>query len=161
MSKRICKCDRDTAQELAHYALEQFLVHARAEELIEKGQAMLFLSGILHRSYHSTTSPYHKLYREGGRVFPLFDKTSEALMDEDYDWETDLTIEAIQGVLEDMEADTIEMWFRAKLFRMWLDQPNYSELSRITLIPRTSISQAVQECKEYIKQRIDNYGINS
>ena len=82
-------------------------------------------------------------------------------MDEEYDWETDLTIEAIQGVLEDMEADTIEMWFRAKLFRMWLDQPNYSELSRITLIPRTSISQAVQECKEYIKQRIDNYGINS
>ena len=161
MSQRICKCDTDTSSELAHYALEQFLVHARAEELIDKGQAMLFLSGIIHRSYHSTTSPYHKLYREGGRVYPLYDKTADNLEDEEYDSETDLTIEAIQGILEDMEADTIEQWFRAKLFKMWLDEPNYSELSRITRIPRTSISQAVNECKEYIRKTIDNYGINT
>ena len=154
MSKRICKSNE--AEEVAHYAIEQFMNHKRGQELIDKGQAMLFLSGIIHRSYHSSTSPYHKLYREGGRVVELYDRTAEMRPDELYDIELDLTIEAVQGIMEDMESDTTEQWFRVKLFKMYLDQPNYSELSRITNIPRTSISQAVQECKDYIKRRIDN-----
>ena len=158
MAKRICKSPE--AEDVAHYAIEQFMQHKRAQELIDKGQGMLFLSGIIHRSFHSSTSPYHKLYRQSGRVHELFDKTAERIEDEQYDIETDLKIESIQGIMEDMEADTIEQWFRVKLFKMWLDQPNYSELSRITQIPRTSISQAVNECKEYIKKRIDN-GINT
>ena len=160
MAKNICKCDRSTSDELAHYAIEQFLTHKRGQELVDKGQGMLFLSGIIHRSFHSSTSPYHKLYRQGGRMHELYDRTAEKRADEPYDYDTDLTIEAIQGILEDMESDTVEQWYRAKLFKMYLDQPNYSELSRVTLIPRTSISQAVNECKAYIKQRIDNYGIN-
>ncbi len=158
MAKRICKSPE--AEDVAHYAIEQFMQHKRAQELVDKGQGMLFLSGIIHRSFHSSTSPYHKLYRQSGRVHELFDKTAERIEDEQYDIETDLKIESIQGIMEDMEADTIEQWFRVKLFKMWLDQPNYSELSRITQIPRTSISQAVNECKEYIKKRIDN-GINT
>lgn len=160
MSSRICKCCKDDAQELAHYAIEQFITHKRGQELVDKGQGMLFLSGIIHRSYHSSTSPYHKLYREGGKTVELYDKTAEKRLDEEYNMEIDLTIEAIQGVLEDMESDTVEQWYRAKLFKMYLDEPNYSELSRVTGIPRTSISQAVQECREYVKQRIDKYGIN-
>ena len=71
--------------------------------------------------------------------------------------EWDLQIEAIQGIMEDMEADTVEQWFRVVLFKMWLKESNYSELSRITGIPRTSISQAVQECKQYIKERIEQW----
>ena len=161
MSSAICKCPKDTANELGHYAIEKFITHKRAEELIQKKQGMLFLSGIIHRSYHSSTSPYHKLYREGGRMHELYPETAEKRPDEPYDIELDLTIEAIQGVMEDMESDTIEQWFRVTLFKMWLKEPNYSELSRITNIPRTSISQAIQECKAYIKNRIDNYGINT
>jgi hypothetical protein len=91
----------------------------------------------------------------------LYPETAEKRPDEQYDIELDLTIEAIQGVMEDMESDTIEQWFRVTLFKMWLKEPNYSELSRITNIPRTSISQAIQECKAYIKNRIDNYGIDT
>jgi DNA-directed RNA polymerase specialized sigma24 family protein len=75
---------------------------------------------------------------------------------EEYDMEQDLTVESIQGIIEDMLSDTVEQWFRATLFNMWLQESNYSELARLTGIPRTSISQAVQECKAYIKKRIDN-----
>lgn len=155
MSKRICKSQE--AEDVAHYAIEQFMLHKRGQEIVNKGQGMLFLSGIIHRSFHSGTSPYHKLYRQSGRVHELYDKTAERIADEDYDIEWDLKIESIQGIMEDMEADTIEQWFRVVLFKMWLEQPNYSELSRITKIPRTSISQAVNECKEYIKTRIEQW----
>jgi hypothetical protein len=155
MSKRICKSQE--AEDVAHYAIEQFMLHKRGQEIVNKGQGMLFLSGIIHRSFYSGTSPYHKLYRQSGRVHELYDKTAERIADEDYDIEWDLKIESIQGIMEDMEADTIEQWFRVVLFKMWLEQPNYSELSRITKIPRTSISQAVNECKEYIKTRIEQW----
>ena len=155
MSKRICKSRE--AEDVAHYAIEQFMQHKRGQEIVDKGQGMLFLSGIIHRSFHSGTSPYHKLYRQSGRAHELYDKTAERIPDQEYDIEWDLKIEAIQGIMEDMEADTVEQWFRVVLFKMWLKQPNYSELSRMTNIPRTSISQAVNECKEYIKNRIEQW----
>ncbi len=161
MAKSVCKCNKDTANELGHYVIEQFITHERADELINNNEAMKFMSGMMWRSFHSTTSPYHKLYRQNGRMHELYDTTAEKIEDEVYDIELDLTIESIQGILEDMEADTVEQWFRAKLFKMWLEEPNYSELSRKTKIPRTSISQAVNEAIEYIKKRIqhddDNY----
>ena len=184
--------DRNVYEELAHHALESFVKHKRAEELIEKKQAMLFLSGIMYRNYHSSTSPWHKLYRYAGKEVELktgtgylanvaptdwverddmgtywqeskehlrsvWDSAYDLPYDEDPDGlERDMLIESIQGIMEDMESDTVEQWFRVVLFKMWLEQPNYSELERITHIPRTSISQAVNECKEYIKKRIEN-----
>ena len=193
LARKITKTsDCNVYEELAHHALESFVKHKRAEELIEKKQAMLFLSGIMHRNYHSSTSPWHKLYRYAGKEVELktgtgylanispeqyverddmgtyWQESKEHLRsvwntaydlpyDEDPNGlDRDLLIESIQGIMEDMESDTVEQWFRVVLFKMWLNQPNYSELERITRIPRTSISQAVKECKEYIKQRIEN-----
>ena len=77
-----------------------------------------------------------------------------------YDYELDITVESIQGVLEDMKADNIELWFRAVLFEMYVKEPNFSELARQTKIPRTSISKAVEEAKEYIKITLKNNNIN-
>ena len=58
-----------------------------------------------------------------------------------------------------MLAEGVDQWFRATLFKMWLQQSNYSELARITRIPRTTISQAVKECREYIQQTLKQRGI--
>ena len=158
MTKRICKGSNET-EDVAHYCIQQFMEHKRAEELVENNEAMKFLSGMIHRSFHSGTSPYHKIYRQSGRVHELYDKTLAHRQVEDYDTDTDLTIEAIQGLLEEMLAEGVEQWFRATLFKMWLEESNYSELSRITKIPRTSISQAVNECREYIQQTLKQRGI--
>ncbi len=175
LARKITKTsDRKVYEELAHHALESFIKHKRAEELIEKKQAMLFLSGIMYRSWYSSTSPYHKErtgYRKEVELYPdvigvggieLYVNKSHTQnvwnhYEDEYDYETDQLIESIQGIMEDMESDTVEQWFRVVLFKMWLEQPNYSELERITHIPRTSISQAVKECKQYIKQRIEQW----
>ena len=111
---------------------------------------MKFLSGMIWRSYFSSTSPYHKLYRQSGRVHELYERTLDKEANVEYDLDIDLTIEAIQGLLEEMEAEGVEQWLRATLFKMWIEEPNYSELNRLTSIPRTSISQAVKECRLYI-----------
>ena len=80
---------------------------------------------------------------------------------EDYDPTDDRRLEAIEGILEDMMGEGFgHYWYIATLFRMWIETPNYSELSRKTLIPRTSIAFAVEECKEHIKKRLKDANIN-
>lgn len=159
MSYRICKGSRQS-EDVAHHCIEHFLQHPRGQEIVDRGEGMKFLSGMIWRSFNSTTSPYHKIYRQKGRVFPIHKDTEDKqVVEDEYDKEWDLTIEAIQGLLEEMEAEGVEQWFRATLFQMWIDEPNYSELHRITQIPRTSISQAVKECRQYIQQTLKKRGI--
>lgn len=159
MSKRICKGSPEY-EDVAHHVIESFMQSKKAEALIERGEAMKFMSGMIHLSFHSGTSPYHTLYRQKGRMHSLYPETAEAQVDESYNYERDMLTEAIQGILEEMQAEGVEQWYRSMLFSMWIDNPNYSELERKTKIPRTSISQAVSECKEYIKQELKNRNIN-
>ena len=176
-------------EEVAHYVIEQFLIHPKAEELVDRGEAMKFMSGMIYRNYNSSTSPYHKLYRQSGRVYAtdpskwniaslrendtedesqvknlnLVGKSLKEQLQtqevEDYDYEKDMQIDAVQGIIEDMHAEGIHYWYIATLFQMWVDTPNYSELSRQTMIPRTSIAQAVEEAREYILNRLKENGI--
>ena len=159
MARKICR-SRPESEEVAHFAISEFIEHERGQELVDSGRAMNFLSGIIHRSFHSSTSKYHTVYRQKGRMhgFPDWYESPEA--DSEYDYDKDIAIEAIQGVLEDMKAESIELWFRSTLFEMYLQEPNYSELARQTQIPRTSISKAVDEARDYIKQVLNNNNIN-
>lgn len=159
MSKRICKGSHEY-EDVGHYVISKFIEHPRADELIEKNEAMKFLSGMVHLSFHSSTSPYHTLYREKGRMHTLYDTTSEQRLDEEYNLERDLLTEAIRGILEEMQAEGVEQWYRSILFALWVENPNYSQLERQTKIPRTSISQAVNECKDYIKQQLKERNID-
>ena len=158
MSKKICRSSQES-EEVAHFALAEFMEHERAQELVDAGRAMNFLSGIIHRSFHSSTSKYHTIYRQKNRMHTLPQSHDNIQDDNIYDWEQDIATEAIQGILEDMKADTIELWFRAVLFEMWIKEPNFSELSRQTKIPRTSIAKAVEEAKAYIQLTLQNNNI--
>ena len=158
MSKKICRSSQES-EEVAHFAIAEFMEHERAQELVDAGRAMNFLSGIIHRSFHSSTSKYHTIYRQKGRMHGLPQSHDNIQDDNIYDLEQDIATEAIQGILEDMRADTIELWFRAVLFEMWIKEPNFSELSRQTKIPRTSIAKAVEEAKTYIQLTLQNNNI--
>ena len=159
MSKKICRSSRES-EEVAHFAMAEFMEHERATELVEAGRAMNFLSGTIHRSFHSSTSKYHTVYRQKGRVHSLPQSYDNRVDDNIYDMEQDNATESIQGILEDMEAGSIELWFRATLFKMYMKEDNFSELSRQTKIPRTSIAKAVEEARTYIQQQLKNNNID-
>ena len=158
MAKRICKGSPEH-EDVAHHVITSFMESPKALELIDRGEAMKFLSGMIHLSFYSSTSPYHKIYREKGRMHTLYDYTAENQIDEEYDYDTDLVVEAIKSILEEMQGEGIEQWYRSILFTIWTENGNYSELERQIGIPRTSISQAVKECREYIQQELKNRGI--
>ena len=152
MAKKICKGSSEH-EDVAHFAIESFMHHERGQELVDANRGMQFLSGIIWRSFNSSTSEYHSLYRQKNRVHELKDQHMQQV-DTEYDHEADVVIGAIQGILEDMEADRTDLWYRATLFQMYMANPNYSELARQTKIPRNSISHAVEECKKYIQEQL-------
>jgi len=154
------------AQELAHYGIEQFMTHKRYPELSQRpGDAKGFIIAIMRNSWWGKKSEFsriHKAHRSdiGHRKRAVTDEYMDRLLDQPeelYDFETDRLIESIQGLLEEMELDHEgKLWYNSRLFQMWLETPNYSELSRRTDIPRTSISNAVDEAREYILQELKN-----
>jgi hypothetical protein len=172
-SKNMTKGD-ELAEELAHYSIEQFMTHKRYNEVIERdavepdfGHARGFILAIMRNSWYgkkSEFSRYNKLHRAdiGHRKRVVSDTKFHELLEsegEEYNFELDRLIEAIEGLLEEMELDQNKLWYCARLFKMWLETSNFSELSRRTDIPRTSISNAVEEAKEYILQELKNRNI--
>jgi DNA-directed RNA polymerase specialized sigma24 family protein len=158
MAKKICKGSQES-EDVAHFAITSFMEHERGQELVDAKRGMQFLSGIIWRSFNSSTSEYHSIYRQKGRMHSLESNELE-MPDDDYDLNQDLVVEAIQGILEDMEADRTDLWYRATLLQMYLQNPNYSDLARKTKIPRNSISHAVEEAKTYIKEQLKIQGIH-
>lgn len=165
MAKRICKGSPEH-EDVAHHVIESFMQSKKAEGLIERGEAMKFMSGMIHLSFHSSTSPYYKIYRQKGKIHELYEtnqkqhyNTAWDEYDDEYNYEKDIAIEATRSILEEMQGEGVEQWYRSVLFSMWLENSNYSELERKTEIPRSSISQAVNECKEYIRQELKNRNI--
>jgi len=159
MSKKICRSHPEW-EELGHYCIEKFMIHERAVELIETNRAMQFLSGIIHRSFHSSTSQYHKDIRQKNRMHSLPDTTQLEFSDIDYNVDQDILIDTIEVILEEMVSDSKELYFQAVLFQMYSKEQNFSKISREVGIPRTTISRAVEDAKKYIKQQLKNRGID-
>ena len=89
------------------------------------------------------------------------------IQDVPYDQHTDDTIEAILGVIEDMKYAAGEggnrdkkLWLMAEMVEKWSKNSNFSDLSRQTGIPRTTIAKEVAEGLEYIKQVLKNNNID-
>lgn len=156
MSKRICKGNPQW-EDVAHHVIESVLTSGK--DLPDR-ECMKYLSGMIHLSYYSKTSPYHKVYRQSGRVHEMYDTTEMKLHDEEYNMDRDLLTEEIYGILEDMKAESLELWYVATLMEQYTEYQNYSEIQRRTGIPRTSVSQAVDECKAYIKETLKLRGID-
>ncbi len=156
MAQKITRGHPETP-DLLHYSLLHFMEHGRAEELVKGGQAMKFLSGIMWRSFWSGTSAYHTEYRQKGIVHA--GETPEVAEDP-YDDKTDLIADGIRQIIDEMKGSgDLEKWFHATLFLQWMDEPNYSKLSRVTGIPRTSISHGVRLAREYIKKELKKSGL--
>ncbi len=160
MARRICKGSKEW-EDVAHYVIAGFLEKENAIELIEREEAMKYMSGMIHLSYYSRTSPYHKLYRQSGKVHELYESTERRqAIDESYNLDRDQLTEEVYGILIDMKAENLELWYIATLFEMYVDYGNYSEIARKTKIPRTSVSQAVGEAREYIQATLKKRNID-
>ena len=173
-SRNMCKNDA-LYEELAHYAIEKLLTNHRYSEILAKhnaapkyGHLRGFILAIMRNSWYGKKSEFRRVNANhradiGSRKRVVTDakweRITEALPNEDYDHETDFLVEAIEGLMEEMELDQEGLWYRVRLLKLWLETPNFSELARVTDIPRTSISKAVEEAKAYIIEELKQRNI--
>jgi hypothetical protein len=166
MSKKICKSNSEW-EDVAHFCIIKFTEHERAQELIQAGEAMRFMSGMIHRSFWSNTSQYYTEYHQKGRMEPCHTIYDDALGQvEEFDMEKEIAIEAILGQIEDMKHTDgeggnrdIKLYEMAELLQQWSETPNFSELSRKTKIPRTAIAHSVKSAIEYIQYQLKQNNI--
>lgn len=173
-ARNITKGD-ELSTDLAHYCIEHFLIHPRYDEVIQRheidptfGHARGFILGIMRNSWFGNKSEFsrtYKLHRAdiGHRKRVISDTEFEERLNAthtEYDYSRDYIIEAIEGILEELELDLDREWFGARLFKLWLITPNYSKLARQTGIPRTSISSAIEETKDLIRVKLKQRGIS-
>ena len=146
----------DDYEDLAQYAILTFLENPKAEELVKAGQAQWFIVRILLNSSRGKKSEFYRTYRPKHQEFTQ----SLEQADEDYDINIDILTEWVNGILDDLLHGDKEEWYRATIFKMCMEQskPNFSEVSRNTGIPRTSVSNAYYECIEYVKNKLYEYG---
>jgi DNA-binding phage protein len=146
-AKNICKSKE--WEDVLSYSLEVFLLHDKRDQIINDGGAMWWIVRTMMNSYRSHTSAYHTLYREKNKNtsltgFDVRDVTGEAE-------ELEALIQQIEGLLDEgLESRDPATWYRIKLLKLYIETPNYSKLARQIGIPRTSISQAVQEARHWI-----------
>lgn len=150
----------EIAVDVAHDMMIAFIEHPRAQELVNKGEARWFIVRMLLNQLRSTTSPAYKMYKLNQDKQQKVELQEDETIDEPYDTELDFTIEAIQGVCEDLKSESIEGYYCITIFELVIQQkkPNYSKLAEETLIPRTSISVAYNQAVEMIKNRLNQYG---
>ena len=149
--------NHEAYEDLAHDVIASFMVHDKAQELIERGEARWFITRMLLNQGRSNSSPFAKYYKN---KYEYNDRAIPEHEVEDYNTEIDFKIETVQGIIEDLKAESIEGWYSTTVFEQVLLQPkmNFSKLAKETGIPRTSISQAYYTAVEMIKNRIQQHG---
>lgn len=173
-ARNMCKNDALT-EELAHYSIEKLLTNKRYGEILDKhnadpdfGHLRGFILAIMRNSWYGKKSEFRRVNANhradiGSRKRVISDAKWESLQDvplDEYDHETDFLVTAIEGLMEEMELELESgLWYRARLLKMWLETPNFSELARVTDIPRTSISKAVDEARVYIIEELKQRNI--
>ena len=78
------------------------------------------------------------------------------MQDSEYNHDVDAALEAIEAILEEMIIESKEQWYRSVMFQHWIEDSNYSAISKRLNIPRTSVARAVKEARIHIQTTLKN-----
>lgn len=133
------------SEELLHYTIDEFLRKKDVDMIIDSGGGRFYCVRIMLNSWKSVTSPFYHTYRKPGENIDI-----EGIQDiPDYD---DPTTEIADRIKEQL---SFLPWFDQKLFEVFLNEGHtISSLSRVTGIPRTSISLSINRIRRHIKKNI-------
>jgi hypothetical protein len=140
------------SDEVAHYCILEFMEVNNITDIINRGEGMKFLSGIIHRSFHSKTSPYYKLYKQKGKETAMIEDYDVIDTSEEYVDDMEL-IEQIECIINKKTNDP-NLYYKMKLLREYVENPNYSALSRKFNIPRTSLSLAIKDARKIVLEQL-------
>ena len=151
--------DYDLVDDLLHEVVIIFLEHKKAQELVNQGHAKWFFIRITLNQYRSTTSSFYREYKR--KHLEL--ETEWIIPDEnDYDIDTDIIIEKMLNILEDMLKSSIptEKHYAFIMMVYFSNGYNFAECSRLLDIPRTTIRRQFYEGVKIVWEKMKKNNIN-
>ena len=134
--------NHELAQESLHYSIEQFLGKENVQGIVDSGGATFYIVAILLRCWRSSTSPFYRQYLQPTSV----------VSDPKENQEEDLTQELYNLALQKLDG---LHWYDKMLFQTYVDEGHsISSLSRVTGIPRTSISLTINRVRKYLQTEL-------
>jgi len=133
------------ADELLHYAIDEFLHKPKLEEIVSSGGGRFYIVRIMMTQWRSTTGPFFHTYMKGT------DSITEEVenIPEEMSPETEAVVNRIKTELAKLP------WFDRRLFEVYTEENHtVSSLARATEIPRTTISLAINRIKKHIRKTI-------
>lgn len=133
----------DLAEELCHYAIDEFLMKKDVETIINSGGGRFYCVKIMMTQWRSSTGPFFHTYRKASADL----EEAEDVVEEENN-EPELA-KRINKQLEKLN------WYDKMLFDVYVNENHsISSLSRATGIPRTSISLSINRIRKFIKKNI-------
>ena len=150
----IIKDENQSVQDdLFHDILIAFMEHPRAEEIITDGNARWFLVRMTLNQSRSSTSQHFKRYKKYN--YELDENTIEEEQEE-YDLTKDMEIETLLNCLDEMYKGNNRERYYAMIILLYMTLENFSEVSRRTGIPRTTVSMNYKEGLVILKEKYLN-----
>ena len=145
----------DQWEDLLHLCLEDFLAKENVNEIIGSGGGRFYLIRMMLNQYRSSTSWFHKTYRQPVEENnPNFEEEYEDPYEQEEpqpDYE-----QQIQELLAQLP------WYDRNLFEIYaLENHSMSSLARATGISRTSISLTIKRVKLYLKNNLNHANIKT
>ena len=151
--KNVCKGENQhNFMDLVHDVMEIFLLHPKAEDVIERGEARWFIVRIALNQVRSKTSQYYYTYKPP--FYEYIDNINEEV-DTSYDMDEDNTIETLLMILDEMYNGKKKERYYALIILLYLTDTNFSSLSRRLNIPRTTIAKNYYEGIELLKEKYE------
>lgn len=130
------------ALELLHYAIVDFSYKPKLQEVIDAGAARFYLIRVMMTQHRSVTGPFYRNYIK--QSLPI---VGDVIDHEDDSEPKD--VEKIEKLISNLN------WYDRELFKLYVAGcHNYSSLSELTKIPRTSISLTIRRVREYVKSNL-------
>jgi len=128
------------ALDLLHYAIVEFSYKKVLQEVIDAGAARFYLVRIMMTQHRSSTGPFHRNYRK--QALPIIGDVEDEI-------EENEDVTQINKLIETLP------WYDKTLFRLYCEGGhNFTSLSNLTMIPRTSISLTINRIREYVKNNL-------
>ena len=156
MCKKIC-ADKENYLDLWQDVLVYILDYDEQKivQIHGRNQLKFFVCKIIMNQAHSNTSAYYKQYKHKEKFY-LSDITPEKY---DYDFDTKLHKTLSEITLYSSLSD--DNWYRAELFKLYIEAGSVRKLSANIGIPTMSIHRSITEFKHEIKIRLNENTTNS
>jgi RNA polymerase sigma factor (sigma-70 family) len=131
------------ADDLLSESILILLEKSNVQDIVDSGGCMYYLIRIMTNQFRSSTSPFHKQYRN---TVPLPDNFDPAEIHEE---ESNLGSQ-MQRELQDLH------WYGRTLFELhYIKGESISKISRETKIPRSSITLELKRVREHLRSKAE------